>query len=202
MFIADLPIYKKLTKQRSITFAKYLAPLISDNSTVLDFGCGNMYTAQQLLRINPTFNFTGIDVIRDQNLSDEILKDKRLNLVVSSAEILPFEDNSFDCVLALATMHHTPDPDYFMAELYRVTKTKGSLILVEEMYVNQLDRLYISGQDWILNKLKEGVPVPLNFRSNQHYENLFKKLKLDVVFKGSVRPFPTFMHHYVYKLKK
>lgn len=202
MFIADLPLYKKLTRQRSITFAAYLAKLIPNNSHVMDFGCGNMFTAIELLKLNSTLKITGLDVIRDQNLTDEILADPRIDFKITNTKELPFADNSFDIVLALATMHHTPDPEYYLSELKRVIKPEGAVILVEEMYHNTLDRIYISAQDWILNKMKKGVPVPLNFRSNSDYLNTFAKQSLHIDFQGSIRPKPTMMHHYVYKLTK
>jgi ubiquinone/menaquinone biosynthesis C-methylase UbiE len=202
MFLANLPIYKKLTRQRSITFAEYLAPLIPDGASVLDFGCGNMYTARQLLLHLPDLKITGLDIIRDQNLSDEILADKRLAFQLSGEKHIDSPDNTFDGAIALATLHHTPDPEYFLSELKRVVKKEGFIILVEEMAVNLFDKVYISVEDWLLNKMKEGVPVPLNFRYHKEYMEEFRKQGLSVAFKGSVRPFPTMMHHYVYKLVK
>lgn len=202
MFLADLPIYKKLTRQRSITFAQYLAPIIPDGSHILDFGCGNMYTARQLLNHLPNLRITGLDIIRDQNLSDEILADERLNFQLSSENNINSPDNTFDGAIALATLHHTPNPEYFLSELVRVVKKGGFIILVEEMAINPFDKLYISVEDWLLNKMKEGVPVPLNFRYHKHYLQEFKKQGLHIAFQGSVRPFPTLMHHYVYKLTK
>ncbi len=202
MFLANLPVYKKLTNQRSVTFAKYLAPLIPDGSSLLDFGCGNMYTARQLLLLRPNLSVTGLDIIRDQNLSDEILSDPRLHFQLSGEKKINSDDNSFDGALALATLHHTPDPEYFLSELKRVVKPGGFVILVEEMALNFFDKLYISTEDWLLNKMKEGVPVPLNFRYHRQYQDEFQKQGLKVAFQGSVRPFPTLMHHYVYKLIK
>lgn len=202
MFLADLPVYKKLTRQRSITFAQYLAPQIPDGSHLLDFGCGNMYTAIELLHHLPKLKVTGVDIIRDQNLSDEILKDPRLEFIKSETEVLPFPDNHFDGTLALATLHHTPDPEYFLGELKRVIKPGGFILLVEEMAINLLDKLYISTEDWLLNKMKEGVPVPLNFRYHRQYLKTFEDMGLKIAVAGSVRPFPTMMHHYVYKLVK
>ncbi|HRO42384.1 MAG TPA: class I SAM-dependent methyltransferase [Flavipsychrobacter sp.] len=202
MFIANLPIYKKLTQQRSITFAQYLAPLIPNGSHLLDFGCGNMYTARQLLNHLPNLKITGFDIIRDQNLSDEILSDKRLAFQLSGEKGIDALENSFDGAIALATLHHTPDPEYFLSELKRVVKPGGFIILVEEMAINLLDKVYISVEDWLLNKMKEGVPVPLNFRYHKQYLEEFRKQGLKIEFHGSVRPFPTMMHHYVYKLVK
>jgi ubiquinone/menaquinone biosynthesis C-methylase UbiE len=202
MFLANLPVYKKLTRQRSITFATLLAKLIPDGSNILDFGCGNMFTAIELLNHRPNLKVTGLDVIRDQNLTDETLADKRLEFKITDTTEIPYPDNTFDGAIALATLHHTPNPEYYLSELKRVVKVGGFVILIEEMAINLLDKLYISTEDWLLNKMKEGVPVPLNFRYHSHYLKEFKKLGFEIEYEGSVRPFPTMMHHYVYKLKK
>jgi SAM-dependent methyltransferase len=202
MFIANLSWYKKLSKDRSRSFASVLNKLIDNNLTVLDFGCGNMYTSLELLQLNPSLNITGIDVIRDQNLTDEALANPKISFKTTDEAGINFPDNTFDVAIALATMHHTPNPPFFLSELKRVVRPGGHIILIEEMYLNFLDKIYISGQDWLLNKLKEGVPVPLNFKSKTFYLKEFKEQQLEITFEGSVRPFPTMMHHYVFKLKK
>lgn len=202
MFLANLPLYKKLTHKRSLKFAQYLAKLIPANSSVLDFGCGNMYTSREILNISPTLTITGLDVVRDQNLTDEILSDKRLKFELLSNRELPFADNSFDVVVALATMHHTDNPEFYLSELKRVIKPTGAIILIEEMYINALDKIWISSQDWLLNKMKSGVPVPLNFRSHKHYLEEFKKQGLKIEMEDGIRSSVTYMHVYVYKLTK
>lgn len=202
MFLANLPIYKKLTHKRSLKFAQYLAGLIPENSSILDFGCGNMYTAKELVNFSPTLRVTGLDVVKDQNLDDTILKDQRLSFKLLTTKEIPFPDNTFDIVVALATMHHTTDPEYYLSELKRVIKPTGAIILIEEMYINLIDKVWISSQDWLLNKMKEGVPVPLNFRSHKHYLNEFKKQGLTIEHKDGIRSSVTYMHVYVYKLRK
>ncbi|MDR3678532.1 MAG: class I SAM-dependent methyltransferase [Flavipsychrobacter sp.] len=202
MFIANLPIYKKLTQKRSQKFADYLSKLIPDNSSVLDFGCGNMYTAVELLKTLPNLKVTGLDVVKDQNLDDKFLSDKRLSFKLLTTKEIPFPDNTFDVVVALATMHHTVDPEYYLSELKRIIKPTGCIILIEEMYLHLLDKAWISSQDWLLNKMKAGVPVPLNFRSHKHYLNEFKKQGLKIVFEDGIRSSVTYMHVYVYKLTK
>ncbi len=202
MFLASLPIYKKLTFQRSARFAEYLNPLIPDHSHIMDFGCGNMFTSLELVRRNPTLRVTGIDVVKDQNLDDSLFNEYPLEFRLAETRELPFPDEHFDTVLALATMHHTDDPEYYLSELKRVIKPNGAILLVEEMYINALDKLLISSEDWILNKMKKGIPVPLNFRSHRHYLNTFDQLGLQIDFEGSVRSFPMNMHHYVFKLSK
>jgi ubiquinone/menaquinone biosynthesis C-methylase UbiE len=202
MFIANLPIYKKLTTKRSQKFAEYLAKLIPDNSSVLDFGCGNMYTAVELLKTLPNLKITGLDVVKDQNLDDKFLSDERLSFKLLTTKEIPFANNTFDVVVALATMHHTVDPEYYLGELKRIIKPTGCIILIEEMYLHLLDKAWISSQDWLLNKMKAGVPVPLNFRSHKHYLSEFKKQGLKIIHEDGIRSSVTYMHVYVYKLVK
>lgn len=202
MFLADLPIYKRLTHKRSVKFAEYLTKLIPENASVLDFGCGNMYTAREMVKISPTIKITGLDPVKDQNLNDQVLQKGKLEFKQLTTKEIPFPDNTFDIALALATMHHTDDPEYYLSELKRVIKPSGAIVLVEEMYLHLLDKVWISSQDWLLNKMKAGVPVPLNFRSHKHYLNEFKKQGLSIVHEDGIRSSVTYMHVYVYKLKK
>lgn len=202
MFLANLPLYKRLTHKRSQKFAIYLSKLIPEGASVLDFGCGNMYTAAELVKVSPSLTITGLDPVKDQNLDDEKLKDSRLKFKLLTTKEIPFPDNTFDVAVALATMHHTEDPEYYLSELKRVIKPTGAIILVEEMYINLIDKVWISSQDWLLNKMKEGIPVPLNFRSHKHYLAEFKKQGLTIEHEDGIRSSVTYMHVYVYKLKK
>ncbi len=202
MFLANLPLYKRLTHQRSLKFAQYIAKLVPEGSKVLDFGCGNMYTAIELQKILKSIHVTGMDVVKDQNLDDKLLQNPNLSFKLLTTKEVPFADNTFDIVIALATMHHTEDPEYYLSELKRIIKPTGAIILIEEMYINIFDKVFISSQDWLLNKMKAGVPVPLNFRSHKHYLAEFKKQGLKTEFEDGIRAFLTRMHVYVYKLTK
>lgn len=42
---------------------------------------------------------------------------------------LDFQDEFFDTVLSLETLEHTPDPERFLSEIYRVSKKDGILIM-------------------------------------------------------------------------
>jgi len=200
VFIASLPFYKKLSRQRSINIARYIAPLLPDSGQVLDFGCGNGYTALEVLEQKPAISIVGVDVVPDQNLNQNDLN-KRFSFIENKQDALPFADSTFDASIAASAMHHTFSPEFYVDELIRCTKPGGSIILVEEMYLNMPDKIIISAQDWFFNKMKKGIPVPLHFRSNRHYLQLFKDKNLEVTFAGSIRPCPPYIHHYVYRLK-
>jgi ubiquinone/menaquinone biosynthesis C-methylase UbiE len=47
------------------------------------------------------------------------------NLQIADAENLPFEDNSFDAVYSWGVLHHSPDTQKAVNEVYRVLKSGG-----------------------------------------------------------------------------
>ena len=202
MFIASLSFYKKLSKQRSFSIADFILKLMEKpDANILDFGSGNMYLAERIAEKLPQTKITGIDVIEDQNFDNNLLVQfPNISFLKYDGEKIPFDDNTFDYAIASAVMHHTPDPEYFLSELKRVTKKGGSVILVEEMYHNLPDKLYIMAEDFVFNKLKKDVLIPLNFRSYNQYKNEFIKQEFNVAFEGYVRPSFPWKHHYVFKL--
>ncbi len=200
MFIAKTDFYKKLSGQRSHKIAQKVEPFMPENGQILDFGCGNLFTAKTLAALRNDLSITGIDVIRDQNL--HLDDDGQLTFLQYEGDHIPFEDGHFDAAIASSVMHHTHDPEFFLGELQRVLKPGGQLVLVEEMYINFLDRIWISAQDFLLNKLKKGVPVPLEFRSHKHYQQEFERQGWEVCHGSHIRPGFPYQHHYVYVLEK
>jgi ubiquinone/menaquinone biosynthesis C-methylase UbiE len=42
---------------------------------------------------------------------------------------IPFDDDSFDCVMCVDVIEHLPDPAHFLREFYRVLRPSGRLLL-------------------------------------------------------------------------
>ena len=60
------------------------------------------------------------------------------------AEHLPFDDASFDLSGTLRTLHHVPRPELVLAELVRVTRPGGRLLVVDQIApVDPLDALAV-----------------------------------------------------------
>ena len=96
------------------------------NTYLLDIGCGN---GKNML-YRPDLKFKGID------LSDELVKIcqlKRLDVVEASMTRLPFEDNTFDGSIAVASYHHLDndiDRKQTLDEIYRTLKPKAKCLIV------------------------------------------------------------------------
>lgn len=82
---------------------------------VLDVGCGTGFVSQ----LYPNFDITGIDI------SDGMLANNPYKAIKASAESIPFEDNSFDFVIARSLLHHLDRPDIGLKEMFRVLKPGG-----------------------------------------------------------------------------
>ena len=98
---------------------------------VLDVGCGNGYVLSRFAREGA--HTTGIDLTeRAVGLSRRRFEIAQLvgQFTVGSAEQLPFPDDAFDCVTSMGVLHHTPDTPGAVAEVRRVLKTGGRLIVM------------------------------------------------------------------------
>ncbi len=56
-----------------------------------------------------------------------------VTFVEGDATGLPFEDFSFDLVGTLRTLHHVPRPELVVAEMVRVTKPGGRMLVVDQI---------------------------------------------------------------------
>lgn len=64
-----------------------------------------------------------------------------VNVVETGAEQLPFDDRSFDCVTATLVFCTIPDPEAAAAEVLRVLKPDGALLLIEHVRGEEGGRL-------------------------------------------------------------
>jgi len=105
---------------------RYLKP--NKNEKLLDWGCGH----GRYYEILKDFDYYGLDV--SENLI-EIAKNKYPEakfFVLPSFLQLPYEDNFFNHLICIDTLHHIPSKKYrelFIKEAYRVLKDNGFFIL-------------------------------------------------------------------------
>lgn len=131
---------------------------LSSKSTVLDVGCGKGFMMHDLIEAIPEIDVRGID-ISSYAISNciETIKDK---VSVADAKKLPFDDNSFDVVISINTIHNLIQDDCAKAikEIERVSR-KHAFITVdayrndaekERMYAwNLTAKTIMSVEEWI-----------------------------------------------------
>jgi ubiquinone/menaquinone biosynthesis C-methylase UbiE len=100
----------------------------SDISNILDFGIGSGQGGAVLRNLFPSVHLTGIDAVK---VRAEKLDSVYDNLVYSSTQVLPFEDDSFDFIVAGEILEHIliSEVDFFLYEIYRVLKHGGVFVL-------------------------------------------------------------------------
>ena len=98
---------------------------------VLDVGCGNGYVlSKYALEGGEVY---GIDIT--QAGVDLCLKRFELfglvgNFRVADAQDIPYPDSTFDCVCSMGVLHHVPDTQKALDEIFRVLKPGGRLIVM------------------------------------------------------------------------
>lgn len=95
---------------------------------VLDLGAGTGVFS--IFLIKKGFEVSAVD------LSNKMLevckeKEKRLHLVIADAENLPFRDLSFDACICSNILHHLPNIDFALNEVYRVLRISGLIFIYE-----------------------------------------------------------------------
>lgn len=106
---------------------------------VLDVGCGMAHLLYELTQVVPGLEVAGADI--STYALEHAKEEVRPFLIEAAAQKLPFEDNSFDLVISLTTLHNLKvyDLEKAVREIERVSK-KNSYIVVES-WRNERERV-------------------------------------------------------------
>jgi len=106
---------------------------LQDGMKVLDVGCGTGSLLKELSQSGRELNLYGIDLSPEMiNGARVKLKDvEHVELYERSAADLLFQSNYFDYVVCMNSLHHHPNPKQSLAEMTRVLKPGGVMILMD-----------------------------------------------------------------------
>ncbi len=131
---------------------------LDNSSKILDVGCAKGFMMHDLSLIIPEAEIKGVDIssYAKKNAIDSMKK----NIYLASANNLPFEDDSFDLVIAINTLHNLPLIDckqafkeinrvssrdsFVMNDAWRDEKGKNSMLKW-----NLTALTYMSCDEWI-----------------------------------------------------
>ena len=131
---------------------------LNENSSILDIGAGKGFMVKDFKDALPNARVLGIDISKYS--VDNSMPEIKEFMSVGNANNLEYEDNSFDLVISINTIHNLPldECKYSLKEISRVSK-KDSFIIVdswnnaeEEMRMkswNLTALTYMSATDWI-----------------------------------------------------
>lgn len=126
--IKDNPL-QKIWHERKWKVLKGL--LENSSGKLLDIGCADGTTTNNISSTSPKLEVTGIDLYKE---TIEFAKKKypKVNFVFANAQKLPFKSGSFNYVTAIEVLEHLEDPDEALGEIKRVLKPKGTLIIGQD----------------------------------------------------------------------
>ncbi len=106
---------------------------------VLDVGCGKAHLLYELMRTVPGIEIVGLDV--SEYAITHTMKEVQPFLMLGEAQALPFEDNSFDLVISLNTLHNLKIYELKKAvkEVERVSR--GNSYIVVESFRNDREEV-------------------------------------------------------------
>ena len=131
---------------------------LDSSSSVLDVGCAKGFMLYDLKKNIPGIKVNGMDI--SEYAIENSLKEIKEDLIVGNATNLPYEDNSFDVVISINTVHNLDIENCAKAlkEIQRVSK-KHSFITVdayrndkekESMYAwNLTAKTIMSVEEWV-----------------------------------------------------
>jgi ubiquinone/menaquinone biosynthesis C-methylase UbiE len=136
MRLVGAPILLKRLQVHDILDTLALRP----HEVVLDFGCSGGYLTYAMARRSAKAH--GIDIVDvDNNIIPEDLQG-RVEFRRSRGERTPYEDATFDVVLMSEVVPMIDDPAQFFAEVARILKPTGRIVLVNPLERRGMRRDY------------------------------------------------------------
>jgi ubiquinone/menaquinone biosynthesis C-methylase UbiE len=100
---------------------------LNDGSKILDVGCAKGFMLYDFYKLNSNFDLHGIDI--SKYAIDNSVSEVKNKLLVANATKLPYEDNFFDLVISINTIHNLEKDECATAlkEISRVSKKNAFL---------------------------------------------------------------------------
>ena len=119
---------------------------LGSSSSVLDVGCGKGFMLHDMVELIPGITVKGVDI--SEYAIENAIEDMKPYVQVADARKLPFEDNSFDVVISINTVHNLQRDQcaQSLKEIERVSR--GKSFVTVDAYSNDEEKQLML--DWNL----------------------------------------------------
>lgn len=186
---------EKFLLKRASRIVESYAHFLCPGESWLSVGDGDGYVSlhtQRLCGVEPR----GLDVDIDwPNRNEAVPIDHYDGLS------MPYDDNSFDVVSAIFSLHHCDDVESVLGEMVRVSRKK--IVICEDIYNTWFGHKVVCFMDKLENRaVSREINIPYNFRTVTEWVLLFKKLDLGINTSKRLEIFPWFpVRHHVFCLE-
>jgi len=152
-----------------------IGSFLTKKGKILDLGSGSGELTKKLL--GNGYDVTAVDV------TDKV-KVSGVKVIIYDGRHLPFDDKQFDQTLLITVLHHVPDYENLLREVARVSR---EVIVVEDVYDNWWDLIWVKFWDGLLNLEFSGHPH--NNKKDREWKTIFERLgwKLKDEKRGTIK---------------
>ncbi len=163
MFDEIAPMYDYLSWLFLPDIEKYILNDIelNENDEVLDVGGGTGKLIKTVLREDPSVK----GYVLDKSIGMMKRVPPKQEVIMGNSANLPFDSNSFDFVFCVDALHHFEDKNKSLAEMIRVSKPNGEVIILELDPENYITRFVEYGE--------RVLGEPSKFYEIEYIKNIF-----------------------------
>jgi ubiquinone/menaquinone biosynthesis C-methylase UbiE len=139
---------------------------LADDARVLEVGCGpGELWRQNRERIPAGWGLTLVDLSPGMLEAARKALGDRAEYIVADVQDLPFEDESFDAVIANHMLYHIPDRALALAEIARVLRRGGRVFASTNGgdHLREIKELYVHAEPWKFRLEDSGEELRANF---------------------------------------
>ncbi|XOA43173.1 MAG: class I SAM-dependent methyltransferase [Candidatus Nealsonbacteria bacterium] len=167
-------IFSKIYEKAGQRMCKECKDFIKSGSKILDLGCGPAIITKVFQNFFQA-EIVGVDIL-DRRIFPIPFK-------IINGKSLPFSGNNFDAVLIAYVLHHSQDPIVLLKEAKRVTKDK--IFIYEDLPEGIISSFFCKLHGFSFDKLFHNRDKT-TFKREKEWGNIFKNLKLKVIFQKEV----------------
>lgn len=126
---------------------------------VLDLGCGTGLELDYYFALNPSAKVTCIDLAADMlAVLRKKFSDKAVTVIQGSYFDVPFEDNYYDAVVSVESLHHfTKEQKVLLYKKVKQALTNGGYFILTDYFAPTNEQEFFSQQELLRLKTEQGI---------------------------------------------